>query len=120
MTTTSKKIYGRSTWGRLFLIVSAKEGEKVWKLNIFIILQEEKTTEFELCYEDFMKNEKVFTKYLGDGLRYELSDFVSAINGNPRGGFKLTRKESAAFADIMEKFLVWRKATPIKEGKVIV
>ncbi|MGN8832747.1 hypothetical protein ACTQV0_06750 [Selenomonas montiformis] len=89
-------------------------------MNIFIILQEEKTTEFELCYEDFTQNEKVFTKYLGDGLRYELSDFVSAINGNLRGGFKLTRKESAAFADIMEKFLVWRKATPIKEGKVIV
>ena len=65
-------------------------------------------------------NEKVFTKYLGDGLRYELSDFVSAINGNPRGGFKLTRNESVAFADIMERFLAWRRQTPIKEGEVIV
>ena len=79
-----------------------------------------KTTEFELCYEDFTQNEKVFTKYLGDGLRYELSDFVSAINGNPRGGFKLTRNESVAFADIMERFLAWRRQTPIKEGEVIV
>lgn len=79
-----------------------------------------KTTEFEICYEDFTQNEKVYTKYLGDGLRYELSDFVSAINGNPRGGFKLTRTESIAFAEIMEKFLAWRAATPIKEGTVIV
>lgn len=78
-----------------------------------------KTTEFEICYEDFSQNEKVYTKYLGDGLRYELSDFVSAINGYPRGGFKLTSQESIAFADIMEKFLVWRAATPIEEGKVI-
>ena len=79
-----------------------------------------KTIEFEICYEDFTQNEKVFTKYLGDGLRYELSDFVSAINGNPRGGFKLTRNESVAFADIMERFLAWRRQTPIKEGEVIV
>ena len=39
-----------------------------------------KTTDFEICYEDFNQNEKVYTKFLGDGLRYELSDFVSAIN----------------------------------------
>ena len=78
-----------------------------------------KTTEFEICYEDFTQNEKVFTKYLGDGLRYELSDFISAINGNPRGDFKLTRNDSIACADIMEKFLAWRDSTPIKEGMVI-
>lgn len=87
---------------------------------IFVSAPWWKTTEFELCYEDFTQNEKVFTKYLGDGLRYELSDFVSAINGNPRGGFKLTRTESIVFADIMEKFLAWRKQTRIEEGTVIV
>ena len=79
-----------------------------------------KTAEFEICYEDFTQNEKVYTKYLGDGLRYELSDFVSAINGNPRGGFKLTRNESIAMAEIMEKFLAWRNSTRIEEGTVIV
>ena len=78
-----------------------------------------KTTEFEICYEDFTQNEKFYTKYLGDGLRYELSDFVSTINGHPKGGFKLTREESIAIADVMEKFLKWRKSTPIKEGVVI-
>ena len=78
-----------------------------------------KTTEFEICYEDFTQNEKVYTKYLGDGLRYELSDFISAINGNPRGGFKLTRNDSVAGAEIMEKFLAWRNSTPACERTVI-
>lgn len=87
---------------------------------IFVSAPWWKTTEFEICYEDFTQNEKVYTKYLGDGLRYELSDFVSAINGNPRGGFKLTRNESIAMAEVMEKFLAWRKSTRIEEGVVIV
>ena len=68
-----------------------------------------KTKEFEICYEDYNRNEKVYTKYLGEGLRYELSDFVSTINGFHRGEYKLTRDESIAIADIMEKFLKWRK-----------
>ena len=68
-----------------------------------------KTTEFEICYEDFTQNEKVFTKYQGVGLRYELSDFVSTINGYRDGGFKLTAEESIAMAEIMEKYLKWRK-----------
>ena len=68
-----------------------------------------KTTEFEICYEDYTQNEKVFTKYQGVGLRYELSDFVSTINGYRNGGFKLTAEESIAMADIMERYLAWRK-----------
>ena len=43
--------------------------------------------------------------FLGDGLRYELSDFLSMINGNSESEFKLTRSESVAFAEVMEKFL---------------
>lgn len=68
-----------------------------------------KTAGFEICYEDFNKNEKVYTKFLGDGLRYELSDFVTTINGSKNEGYKLTDDESVAIADIMEKFLAWRK-----------
>ncbi|MDF2565861.1 MAG: glycerol-3-phosphate cytidylyltransferase, partial [Massilibacillus sp.] len=67
-----------------------------------------KTKSFEVCYEDFNQNEKFFTKFLGDGLRYELSDFVSTINGYRNDEFKLTRKESIALAEIMEKFLAQR------------
>ncbi len=68
-----------------------------------------KTTEFEICYEDFSQNEKVYTKFLGDGLRYELSDFVSAINGYRNDDFKLTRTESVVLAEIMERFLLERQ-----------
>ncbi len=63
------------------------------------------TREFEVCYEDFTQNEKVFTKFLGNGLRYELSDFVSAVRGRPKGDFKLTREESVALAGLMGQFL---------------
>lgn len=69
-----------------------------------------KTTEFEVCYEDFTQNEKFYTKYQGVGLRYELSDFVSTVNGYGNGSFKLTSDESIAMAGIMEEFLKWRQA----------
>lgn len=67
-----------------------------------------KTTEFEVCYEDFTQNEKFFTKYQGVGLRYELSDFVSTVNGYGTGSYKLTPEESIAMAGIMEEYLKWR------------
>lgn len=73
-----------------------------------------KTTEFEICYEDFTQNEKVYTKFLGDGLRYELSDFVSSINGYRNEDFKLTRSESIALAEIMERFLAQRNENKTK------
>ena len=61
---------------------------------------------FEICREDPTKNEKFYTRYLGDGLRYELADFVAAINGTRDGeDFKLKREESIAMAEVMEKFL---------------
>ena len=69
-----------------------------------------KTTEFEVCYEDYSQNEKVYTKYLGVGLRYELSDFVSTINGYRDEGFKLTADESVAMAGLMEKYLAYRQS----------
>ena len=64
-----------------------------------------KTSEFEICYEDTSQNEKVFTQFKGDGLRYEISDFVSIVNGYGNNDFKLTREESIAIAEIMERFL---------------
>lgn len=64
-----------------------------------------KTTEFEICYEDTSQNEKVYTPFKGDGLRYEISDFVSLVNGYGNLGFKLTREDSIALAEIMEIFL---------------
>ncbi len=68
-----------------------------------------KTQAFEVCYEDFNQNEKHFVKYLGEGIRYEISDFVSLMNGNEKRDYKLTASESVAMAGIMEKYLNERK-----------
>lgn len=65
-----------------------------------------KTTYFEVHYENSDEVEKYSDRFLGDGLRYEISDFVSSINGNKRSEFKLTETESIAIAEVMEKFLV--------------
>lgn len=64
-----------------------------------------KTTSFEVRYENTSQNEKYFSKFLGDGLRYELSSFVSAVNGNRHKLEKLTASESVALAEVMESFL---------------
>lgn len=95
------------------LLISGTKG------YIFVPAPWWKTTEFEICYEDFQQNEKVYTKFLGDGLRYELSDFVSAINGFDKGEYKLTKEDSEAIADIMDKFLKWRKRVgAIKKSEI--
>lgn len=64
-----------------------------------------KTTYFEVHYEDAGKIEKFSDRFLGEGLRYEISDFLSMINGSSKNDFKLTRGESTVIAGIMEKFL---------------
>ncbi len=45
-----------------------------------------------------------------DGLRYEIGDFVSGINGFGDKHFKLTKGESITMAGIMEKFMETRHA----------
>jgi len=67
------------------------------------------TRKFEIHYEDPNKIEKFAPNFWGDGLRYEISDFVSKINGNGNCDYKLTREESIAMADIVERFMANRK-----------
>ena len=64
-----------------------------------------KTKYFEVHYENPGEVEKYSECFQGDGLRYEISDFLSMINGNDKGGFKLTRGNSIALAGIIELFL---------------
>ena len=49
--------------------------------------------------------DKYSEMFLGDGLRYELSDFMTLLNQDKRNGFKLTRGESIALSGIMERFI---------------
>ncbi len=63
-----------------------------------------KTKSFEVRYEDPNMNDKYFSKFQNDGLRYEISDFVSAMNGYENKQFKLTAGESIKLAELQEKF----------------
>ncbi len=61
---------------------------------------------FEICYEDTLKNRFIQTRLDGDGLRYEIADFVKCINKTYRNSeSKLTTDESIGIAKIMEKFI---------------
>lgn len=64
-----------------------------------------KTTYFEVRHENPGEIEKYSDRFLGDGLRYEISDFISTINGNKKSDFKLTPDDSIIISDIMERFL---------------
>lgn len=64
-----------------------------------------KTSYFEVHYEDAGRVDKYSEIFLGDGLRYEISDFLSLLNQDRKNDFKLTRGESVAMAGIMERFM---------------
>lgn len=57
-------------------------------------------------YEDGSNNiEKYDPKFIGDGLRYEISEFVNKINNPDNSDYRLTAGESIAMADIVELFM---------------
>lgn len=64
------------------------------------------TSFFEVRYEDQTLNKKYFYSYDGDGLRYEIQEFISMIVNKRRNSYKLNREESIAIAEIIENFNV--------------
>lgn len=68
------------------------------------------TQYFEVRFEDPAKKERYFSKFLGQGLRYEISDFSYMIHGHQGRSYKFTQEESIAIAGVMEKFLAKREA----------
>lgn len=67
------------------------------------------TQYFEVRYEDPSKKERYFSKFLGQGLRYEISDFAYMINGHQGRYYKFTPEESIAIAGVMEQFMNKRR-----------
>lgn len=59
---------------------------------------------FEVRYEDQTKNKKYFYSYDGEGLRYEIQEWLSMIVNGRRSCYKLRRHESVAIAEIIEKY----------------
>lgn len=62
-----------------------------------------KTEYFEVKFEKQDNNTKDFYKFEGDGLRYELAEFVNCINQN-RKNLNLKEEESICIAKIIEKY----------------
>lgn len=63
------------------------------------------TKRFDIRYEDSSKVEHFEPRFQGDGLRYEISDFISKINGRDNRDYKLTAGESIAMSEFVELFL---------------
>jgi len=72
-----------------------------------------KTEHFEVKYENFGENKKHFYKFEGDGLRYELAEFVSMIQNNRLETYKLTPNDSIVITRIIESFLSKENITKI-------
>ncbi|ADU31853.1 cytidyltransferase-related domain protein [Evansella cellulosilytica DSM 2522] len=63
-----------------------------------------KTEYFEIRYEKSSENKKIYYKFDGEGLRYELSEFVKLINSNHKETYKLLSSESISIIRIIEQF----------------
>ncbi len=64
-----------------------------------------KTDYFELRYENQNMNQKFFYKWDGDGLRYEIQEFISCIVNKRYTTARLDRNESICMANIMNLFM---------------
>ena len=64
-----------------------------------------KTDYFEIRFEDQNLNKKFFYPYDGEGLRYEVKDFISAILTNGFFYSKISPKEHVAMAKVQELYL---------------
>lgn len=67
------------------------------------------TRKFVVRYENPAIVDTYEPQFQGDGLRYEISEFVSNINGYRKNGYKLTAEESIVMAEITEKFMQKRQ-----------
>lgn len=63
-----------------------------------------KTDYFELRYEDQNQNKKYFYKWDGEGLRYEIQEWMSCIVNKRFSSARLRRRESIAMAGVMQQF----------------
>jgi glycerol-3-phosphate cytidylyltransferase len=63
-----------------------------------------KTDYFEVRFEDQNKNRKFFYPYAGEGLRYEIQEFISMIANTRIHSFKLHAEESILVSEIIERY----------------
>ena len=64
-----------------------------------------KTDYFEVRYEDQNQNKKYFYPFVGEGLRYEIKDFVASILSNGSHFGKVSKKENVKMAEVQELYI---------------
>ena len=64
--------------------------------------------QFDVRYEDASLIEHYEPRFQGDGLRYEIGEFISKINGFGGKDYKLTSGESITMAEFIELFMKQR------------
>jgi glycerol-3-phosphate cytidylyltransferase len=64
-----------------------------------------KTDYFEVRYEDQNLNKKYFYPFVGEGLRYEIKDFVAAVLSKGYYHSKISRNENLIMAQVQEAYL---------------
>lgn len=71
-----------------------------------------KTDYFEVRYEDQNQNKKYFYPYMGEGLRYEIKDFVSSILSKNYYFSRISKEENLQMALVQEMYIngenVWK------------
>lgn len=67
------------------------------------------TKRFEVHYEDPNNVEIYEPTFQGDGYRYEISEFISKINGVEKNAYKLTAEEAIFMADITELYMQYKQ-----------
>lgn len=86
------------------LIVSGTKGYIIAKSPWWL------TRSFDVRYENPNQVDHHEASFLGeDGLRYEIAEFMSKVNGTGGNDYKLTAGESIAMADVVEKFMIKRR-----------
>lgn len=64
-----------------------------------------KTDYFEVRYEDQNQNKKYFYPFFGEGLRYEIKDFVASVLSNGSRFSKVSKNENVKMAEVQEQYL---------------
>ena len=72
------------------------------------------TNYFEVNFEDRNKNKKYFYSYDGDGLRYEIQEFISMIINKRSSSYRLNKHESECIAKIIGEYRSGNNLTILK------
>ena len=64
-----------------------------------------KTDYFEVRYEDQNQNKKYFYPFVGEGLRYEIKDFVASILSSGLHFSKISKNENVRMAEVQELYI---------------